>query len=101
MLVGKLKGRTNSQQPFSLKTSPVKRLFEKNNETVEEMLVRKFKAKYIDNNPAFAQFELPVQASPRAGPGVFNKYASLKQKKNVFDVKNTSGSQWSQTSAKR
>ena len=37
----------------ALSASPVQKLFDKNKETVEEMLVRKFRTKYIDNNPAF------------------------------------------------
>ena len=43
--VGKLQGVPGA--------SPVQRLFDQNKESVEEMLIRKFKAKYVDNNPAF------------------------------------------------
>ena len=58
------------------------------------MLIRKFKAKYVDNNPAFKkELEAIQQTSPR---GVFSgagKYASLRAK-NVF---NASGTRWNQT----
>lgn len=51
-----------------------------NKETVEEMLIRKFRTKYIDMNPAFAKdLDILNNASPR---GVFSgagRYASLKQ----------------------
>ena len=33
--------------------SPVQKLFNQNKESVEEMLVRKFRTKYIDCNPSF------------------------------------------------
>ena len=33
--------------------SPVQKLFNQNKESVEEMLVRKFRTKYIDSNPLF------------------------------------------------
>ena len=39
----------------SLYGSPVQKLFNQNKESVEEMLIRKFRTKYIDNNPAFAK----------------------------------------------
>ena len=86
-------GRIGSkkQDPSSLYGSPVQKLFNQNKESVEDMLVRKFRTKYIDKNPAFSQREISdlEKVSPRmAAPGA-NRYLSLKQK-GIFDKLNQS-----------
>ena len=48
-------GHLKSIKQDNLYGSPVQKLFNLNKETVEEMLIRKFRTKYIDTNPAFAK----------------------------------------------
>ena len=74
----------------ALSASPVQKLFDKNKETVEEMLVRKFRAKYIDSNPAFQQDLGELERANPTGMGMgHTRYLSLKQK-GVFDKVNQS-----------
>ena len=77
------------KDPSSLYGSPVQKLFNQNKESVEDMLVRKFRTKYIDKNSAFSQRDVSEleKVSPRmVAPGA-NRYLSLKQK-GIFDKLN-------------
>ena len=80
---------SKKQDTSSLYGTPVQKLFNQNKESVEEMLVRKFRTKFIDKNPAFSQREISEleKVSPRrAAPGA-TRYLSLKQK-GIFDKLN-------------
>ena len=45
----------NKSIEFTERSSSINKLFNRNKETVEDMLVRKLKLKYIDRNMAFAE----------------------------------------------
>ena len=45
----------NKSIEFTGRSSSINKLFNRNKETVEDMLVRKLKLKYIDRNMAFAE----------------------------------------------
>ena len=54
----------NKSIEFTGRSSSINTLFNRNKETVEDMLVRKLKLKYIDRNMAFAEDAWALQNRP-------------------------------------
>ena len=54
----------NKSIEFTGRSSSINKLFNRNKETVEDMLVRKLKLKYIDRNMAFAEDAWALQNRP-------------------------------------